>query len=179
MLSKSTGSELTDTLSQEYETFRTRDLSGEPVASLFIDTGYEPLRRWGNKTEVLWVWAICEDGRKVLLSLSTTNSASYESCWEVLRGLAKRGRHPPVTITTDGALGLTKAIDARWPKSLRLRCWFHKRQNLQQKVPALAWPEVKALIVDMRDAPTREKAEERRDQIVARYQHEFPEACRC
>lgn len=117
VLSKSTVSELTDTLSQEYEAFRTRDLSSEPVAYLCIDTVYEPLRRWGNKTGVLCVWAICEDGRKVLLSLSTTNSESYESCLEVLRGLAKRGMQTPVTITTDGALGLTKAIDAMWPKS--------------------------------------------------------------
>jgi putative transposase len=85
----------------------------------------------------------------------------------------------PVTLTTDGAAGLTKAIDAMWPKSLRIRCWFHKMQNLQQKVPAGAWPECKALVIDMRDAPTRQKAEERRDAIVARYQPEFPEACRC
>ncbi|MGE0826860.1 MAG: transposase, partial [Candidatus Binatia bacterium] len=77
------------------------------------------------------------------------------------------------------AVGLTKAIDATWPKSLRIRCWFHKMQNLQQKVPAQAWPAFKALVVDMRDAPTREKAEERRDQIVAQYQRDFPEACRC
>lgn len=179
VLSKSTVSELTDTLSQEYEAWRTRDLSHEAVAYLFMDTVYEPLRRWGQKTGVLCVWAICEDGRKVLLSLSTTNSESYESCLEVLRGLAKRGMQTPVTITTDGALGLTKAIDAMWPKSLRIRCWFHKMQNLQQKVPAGAWPEFKALVVDMRDAPTREKAEERRQALVARYQHEFPEACRC
>jgi transposase-like protein len=179
LLSKSTVSELTETLSQEYEAWRTRDLSHEAVAYLFIDTVYEPLRRWGQKTGVLCVWAICEDGRKVLLSLSTTNSESYESCLEVLRGLAKRGMQTPVTITTDGAAGLTKAIDAMWPKSLRIRCWFHKMQNLQQKVPALAWPDFKALVVDMRDAPTREKAEERRDAIVAHYQGEFPEACRC
>ncbi len=33
--------------------------------------------------------------------------------------------------------------------------------------------------MDMRDAPSRKKAEERREQIVAQYQHEFPEACRC
>jgi transposase-like protein len=179
ILSKSTVSELTDTLSQEYEAWRTRDLSHEAVAYLFIDTVYEPLRRWGQKTGVLCVWAICEDGRKVLLSLSTTNSESYESCLEVLRSLAKRGMQTPVTITTDGAAGLTKAIDAMWPKSLRIRCWFHKMQNLQQKVPAGAWPEFKALVIDMRDAPTREKAAERRDAIVARYQQEFPEACRC
>jgi putative transposase len=179
VLSKSTVSELTDTLTQEYEAFRTRDLRGYEVAYLFIDTVYEPLRRWGSKTGVLCVWAICEDGRKVLLSLSTANSESYESCLEVLRDLVKRGLQTPVTITTDGAMGLTKAIDATWPKSLRIRCWFHKMRNLQQKVPPQAWPEFKALVVDMRDAPSVAEAERRRQEIMKRYQLDFPEACRC
>jgi putative transposase len=179
LLSKRTVSNIAESLAEEYEAFRTRDLSQEPVAYLFIDTIYEPLRRWGQKTGVLCVWAICEDGRKVLLSLSTANSESFESCREVLRDLVKRGLRPPATITTDGAIGLTQAIDAVWPKSLRIRCWFHKMQNLQQKVPAQAWPEVKALLVDMRDAPTQEKAEKRREAIVERYQREFPELCRC
>jgi putative transposase len=179
LLSQSTVSEMAERLAEEYEAFRTRDLRQEPVAYLFIDTVYEPLRRWGQKTGVLCVWAICEDGRKVLLSLSTANSESFESCREVLRDLVKRGLRPPATITTDGAIGLTQAIDAVWPKSLRIRCWFHKMQNLQQQVPAQAWPEVKALLVDMRDAPRREKAEHRRDAIVEQYQREFPELCRC
>jgi transposase-like protein len=179
VLSKSTVSEIAQSLTEEYEAFRTRDLSQEPVAYLFIDTVYEPLRRWGQKTGVLCVWAICEEGRKVLLSLSTTNSESYESCVEVLRELGKRGMRPPVTITTDGALGLTKAIDAMWPKSLRIRCGFHKMKNLEQKVPEQAWPAFKALVTDMRDAPSRQKAEDRREQIVALYQREFPAACRC
>jgi putative transposase len=112
MVSKSPVSESAESLTEEYEAFRTRDLSQESVAYLFIDTVYAPLRRWGQKTGVLCVWAICEDGRKVLLSLSTTNRESYESCLEVLRGLVKRGMQTPVTITTDGAVGLTKAIDA-------------------------------------------------------------------
>jgi putative transposase len=42
VLSKSVISTMTDTLSQEYEAFRTRDLSGYDVAYLFIDTVYEP-----------------------------------------------------------------------------------------------------------------------------------------
>lgn len=179
MLGKSTVSELSATVSAEYEAWRTRDLSQETVTYLFIDTVYEPLRRWGQKTGILCVWAICEDGRKVLVSLSTTNSESYESCVEVLRGLVKRGMRTPATITTDGALGLTKAIATRWPKALRIRCWFHKMQNFQQKVPSQAWPEVKALLVAMRDAPTREKAKQRRDAIIEQYQREFPELCRC
>jgi len=179
LVSQSPVSEMAESLAEEYEAFRTRDLRQEPVAYLFMDTVYEPLRRWGQKTGVLCVWAICEDGRKVLLSLSTANSESFESCREVLRELVKRGLRPPATITTDGALGLTQAIDAVWPKSLRIRCWFHKMQNFQQQVPAQAWPEVKALLVDMRDAPSREKAEQRREAIVERYQREFPELCRC
>lgn len=179
LVSQSTVSEMAESLAEEYEAFRTRDLRQEPVAYLFMDTVYEPLRRWGQKTGVLCVWAICEDGRKVRLSLSTANSESVESCREVLRDLVKRGLRPPATITTDGAIGLTQAIDAVWPKSLRIRCWFHKMQNCQQKVPAQAWPEGKALLVDMRDAPSREKAEQRRAAIGERYQHEFPELCRC
>src|SRR5262245_13707218 len=179
VLSKSTVSELTDSVTEEYEVFRTRDLSGYEVAYLFIDAVYEPLRRWGSKTGVLCVWAICVDGRKVLLSLSTANSESYESCLEVLRDLVKRGVPTPVTITTDGAAGLTKAIDAIWPKARRIRCWFHKMQNLQQKVPPQAWPEFKALVIDMRDAPRVEEAQRRRQEIVKRYELDFPEACRC
>lgn len=179
VLSKSTVSELTDTLKQEYEALRTRDLRGYEVAYLFIDAVYEPLRRWGSKTGVLCVWAICVDGRKVLLSLSTANSESQESSLEVLRDLLKRGLQTPVTITTDGAVGLTKAIDAIWPRSLRIRCWFHKMQNLQQKVPPQAWPEFKALVVDMRDAPTGAEAARRRQALVAEYHLDFPEACRC
>jgi len=42
VLSKSAISTLTDTLSQEYEAFRTRDLRGYDVAYLFVDTVYEP-----------------------------------------------------------------------------------------------------------------------------------------
>jgi putative transposase len=179
VLSKSMVSELTDRLTQEYEAFRTRDLSGYEVAYLFMDAVYEPLRRWGSKLGVFCVWAICVAGRKVLLTLSTANSESYESCLEVLRDLVKRGLQTPVTITTDGAAGLTKAIDAIWPKALRIRCWFHKMQNLQQKVPPQAWPEFKMLVTDMRDAPTVPEAERRRQLIVNRYQRDFPEACRC
>ena len=179
ILSKSAVSEMTDTLTQEYEAFRTRDLSGYEVAYLLMDAGYEPLRRWGSKTGVFCVWAIGVEGRKVLLTLATANSESYESCLEILRALVKRGLQTPVTITTDGAAGLTKAIDAIWPKSLRIRCWFHKMPNLQQKVPPQAWPELKQLVADMRDAPTVPEAERRRQLIVNRSQRDFPEACRC
>lgn len=179
VMSKSAISEITDRLAHEYDAFRTRDLSGYDVAYLFIDTVYEPLRRWGSKTGVMCVWGICLDGRKVLLSLSTAHSESYESCLEVLRDLIKRGMPTPVTITTDGAAGLIKAVDFMWPRSLRIRCWFHKMQNLAAHVPPQAWPAFKALVVDMRDAPSVEAGQRRFEQLIAQYESLFPEACRC
>jgi transposase-like protein len=178
VLSKSAVSEMTDILTAEYEAFRSRDLSGYEVAYLFRDAVYEPLRRWGSKSGVFRVWAICVEGRKVLLTLSTANSESDESCLEGLRDLGKRGLQTPVTITTAGAAGLTKAIDAIWPKALRIRCWLHKMQNLQQKMPPQAWPEFTQLVADMRDAPSVAEAERRRQLIVNRYQRDLPEACR-
>jgi putative transposase len=85
-----------------------------------------------------------EYARKVLLPLSTANSESSESGLEGRRDLGTRGLQTPVTITTAGAPGLTKALAGIGPKALRSRCWLHQLPNLQQKVPPPAWPEVKA-----------------------------------
>jgi putative transposase len=85
----------------------------------------------------------------------------------VLRDLVKRGLQTPVTMTTDGAPGLTKAIDAMWPRSLRMRCWCHQMQNLHQKVPPQAWPAFTAVVADMRDAPTCEEGQRRQQALLA------------
>ena len=166
-------------MTQEDEAVRTRDLSGDEVAYLVRDAVYEAFRGWGSKPGVFCVWALCVEGREVLLPLSTANSESYESGLEVRRDLGKRGLQTPVTITTDGAAGLTKAIAAIWPKAWRMRWWFPQMRNLPPKVPPQAWPEFKALVADMRDGPTVPEAQRRRQLIVHRYQRDFPQACRC
>ena len=63
------------------------------------------------------------------MSLATANRESYESCLEVLRDVLKRGLPTPVTLTTAGAVGLTKALAALGPKSLGIRGWFPKMPN--------------------------------------------------
>jgi transposase-like protein len=179
VVSKSAVSAITERLTHEYEAFRTRDRSGFDLAYLFMDAVYEPLRRWGSKTGVLCVWGIGGDGRKVFLTLSTTNSERYESCLEVWRDLIHRGLQTPVTLTTDGAPGLIQAVDSMWPRSLRIRWWFHTMQHLHQKVPPQAGPAFKALSADRRDAPTCEEGQRRQQALLAPYHDTFPEACRC
>lgn len=179
MIGRSKVSEITEELYKDYEKFKQRDLSGFDAVYVFIDTVYEPLRRYGSSTGVMCCWAYLTDGSKVLIDLTTANAEGYEVCMDFLRSMIKRGLRTPLTVTTDGSSGLIKAVDAIWPKSKRIRCWFHKMQNLQAKVPKEAWPEFKSLVADVRDAPDPEKAKERAEYIVKRYEREFPEACRC
>jgi hypothetical protein len=92
--------DLTERLPDEYAAWRTRAISGCALASLCLDTGYAPLRRWGSKTGVLWVWDLWGDGRPVRLTLSSVHSESQESCLEVVRDLVQRDLQTPRTITT-------------------------------------------------------------------------------
>src|SRR4029453_17434846 len=119
------------------------------------------------------------DGRQVVRSLSPAPSASSESGLAGLRDLSKRGLSTPVTLTTDGAPGLRQAIAFLWPRSRRMRGWFHTLQHLAAPVPAPAWPAFKALVADRRDAPTCEEGQRRCHGLLEHYQRLLPEACRC
>ena len=179
LLSKSAVSELTDALWTEYEAFQQRSLGEVPVLALFLDGVYEPLRRDGVQREaVLVAWAITLEGRKVLLSLALGNRESHEAWREFLRDLVARGLPTPLTITTDGAPGLLRAVDEVWPQSLRVRCWVHTTRNIEAKVPAERWLEVKGALVAIRDAATPEAGEQAVAGFLERFGREFPAACK-
>lgn len=180
MLSKSATTAVTDALWVEYETFRQRDLSGFPVVALFLDAVYESLRLQGGSAEgILVAWAILEDQRKVLLHIGLGNKESYQDWLAFGRDLVKRGCPVPLAITSDGAPGVIKAINALWPKSLRCRCWFHKMQNIVAKLPADAVEVVKAAIRTVRDAATAEEGERQAQVILRRYERLYPSAMAC
>ena len=179
VVSKSTVSRMCESLSEDYKRFKARDLSGYDVAYLFVDAVYEPLRRHGTRSGVMCCWAICSNGSRVLLDLTLANSESKVSAIEFFQGMIRRGLQPPLTVTTDGAMGLIAAVEATWPRSLRVRCWFHKMQNLHQKVPPNMWSEFRHRGIDFRDAPNEAEARRRLESMVADYDGDLPEACRC
>lgn len=180
LLSRSAVSEVTETLWEEYEAFQGRDLSEVGVLYLFLDGLYEALRRHGVRREaVLCAWAITVEGEKVLLSLALGNRESHEAWREFLRDLVARGLKVPLTITTDGAPGLMRAVEETWPKSLRLRCWVHRMRNLLGKVPDARRAEVKAHLLAIRDAPTLEAGRAAAREFLARFGRELPSACAC
>jgi putative transposase len=180
LLSRSAVSEVTESLWEEYEAFQARDLSELGVLYLFLDGLYEPLRVHGVSREaVLCGWAITVEGRKVLLSLRLGGRESYDAWREFLRDLVSRGLKVPLTITSDGAPGLIRAVEETWPKSLRLRCWVHKMRNVLAKVPESMRAEVKAHLLAIRDAPTLEAGRAAVRGFLARFGREFPAACAC
>ena len=177
-LSKDTAREWSATVSREDEAWRPRELRHEPGASLLMDPGDEPSRRWGQETGVRCVRALGAGGRQGRSGLSTTKRERYESCLGGWRGVGKRGRPPPGTITPEGAGGLTEARAARGPKAERSRCGFHKMPDVRQEGPARARPALKALGGERRAAPTRQEAAARRAQSGAQDPRGVPQAWR-
>ena len=153
LLSRSGVSEVSEALWAEYEAFQQRDLSDLSVLYVFLDGLYEPLRMHGIQREaVLCAWAITTEGDKVLLSLALGNKESYDAWLSFLRDLVSRGLPVPLTITSDGAPGLLRAIDEVWPK-------------------------VKAHLNAIRDAPTREAGEATARDVLKRFSKDCPSLC--
>jgi transposase-like protein len=93
---------------------------------------------------VLVCWCITTSGCKVLLHLAVGDKES-EACWtEFFRHMISRGLRVPTSVTADGAPGLINAIGVCFPRSIRIRCWFHRMGNILAKVPEEAKAELAA-----------------------------------
>lgn len=180
LLSKSAVSEVTEVLWEEYEAFGKRDLAGFDVVYLFCDAVYESLRQQaGVKQAILVTWGILSDGSKVLLHISQGNKESHESWLEHFRSLVARNLPSPLTVTSDGAPGCIKAIDAMWPEVERIRCWVHKVKNVLEKVPQEMHEQIKGLLWDIRDAPDYETGKKRAMEMIDKYRRAHPSAMAC
>ena len=177
LISRSAVSEVTDSLWREYEAFSERDLADFDVAYLFVDAVYESLRRQADcKEAVLVCWGLCEDGRKVLLHLGLGNKESYE-CWrDFFQSMKKRNLKTPITITTDGAPGLLRAVTEAFPTSLRLRCWFHKMMNVLGKIPDKEHALIRAHLQAIRDSATLESGQQAAAGFIKEFATRFPSA---
>jgi transposase-like protein len=179
LLSRTAVSQVTEVLWADYEAFAERDLSGFEVEYLFLDAVYESLREQaGLKEGVLVAWAICNDGRKVLLHLALGNKESYQNWLDFLRGMVARGLRAPVQTTTDGSPGLIRAVEEIFPHSLRQRCLAHKTRNVLDKVPDSGRDEVKAMVQASYYAPNQDVARMIAAEVLETYQNRYPAAMR-
>ena len=116
VLSKSSISKVADILWQDYEDFIRRDLSRYKVIYVIIDAVYESIRPYIQANEAILVaYGILSDGRKILLHMELGNKESYDFCRGFLRDMTARGLGVPLSLTSDGAPGLIKAIEEIFP----------------------------------------------------------------
>jgi len=153
---------------QEYEAWKKRPLRGRYVYlyadGLYLKAGIEQ-----DKTALLVVLGVDEQGHKELLAMEQGYRESTASWSEVLRSLKERGlTEAPLLAIGDGALGLWAALDEVFPTTRHQRCWNHRALNVLDKLPKRLQPEVRKKLRALAEAPTRQECERRRDALCAR-----------
>jgi transposase-like protein len=176
LLSKTAVAEIGKQLWDDYQEFKSRDLSEYEIAYLFIDGIAERLRPGQKREPVLAGWGFTFDGRKVLLHLMAGSKEDGETVSAFFQDMRTRGLGDPLLVASDGASGIIKAIETCFPRSARQRCLAHRMRNLAVKVPEDLWPEFKARVQASYQAPSRQIARELAEGLVADYQSELPKA---
>jgi len=119
----------------EYETWKQRPLRGRYVY-LFADGLYLKAGGERDKTAVLVVLGVDEQGHKELLALEEGYRESTVAWAETLGSLKARGvKEAPLLAIGDGALGLWAALDEVFPTTRHQRCWNHRTLNVLDKLP--------------------------------------------
>ena len=116
----------------------------------------------GRKEGVLCAWGIDRGGQRVLIDVCLGMRESEEDWTALGRGLVGRGLPCPLMVVSDGAPGLTNAIEALWPKADRQRCTVHRLRNLLAKLPEQHQEEVRARYWGALDEATGQRDGERR-----------------
>ena len=179
VLTKTAASELSERLWADYQGFAGRDLAEFKVLYLFVDGIAEKLHLGQPREAVLAAWGIVESGTKVLLGLAPGTKEDTASCRDFLRDLKARNLNDPVLVSTDGAPGLIRAVEEVFPKSLRQRCLAHKMRNLEGKVPAEMWRELKGAAYAAYQAGSPKLAAMAREDFVTQYERDYPSATKC
>ena len=186
-LSKSTASRICQRLRDDFEAFRSRDLTDVELDYLFLDGSHFKMHDGQRAEPVLVAYGITTVGRPVLLAVEPGGDESHDAWAGFLEDLKDRGLRPPLLVVTDGAAGLISAIDTKMASALRQRCLIHRCRNVLAKVPAERRDELKAAFWEIFALPEDTEAGEAAvraaqaniDAFARRYESEFPAATRC
>ena len=143
LLSKTAVSQLGERLWEDYRAFTQRDLSEYEITYLFVDGIAERLRPGAKREPVLAAWGFTIEGRRVLLHMMAGSKEDAETVTAFFEDMKRRGLNDPLLVTSDGALGIIKAIEVCFPRAARRRCLAHRMRNLAAKVPEDVWPDFK------------------------------------
>jgi putative transposase len=152
---------------EEYESWRARRLDEHRYLYAWVDGIYLDAGPEAEKTALLVVVGLNEQGEKELLAMLPGYRESAQSWAEVLRDMRYRGLNQPMVVIGDGALGIWAALREVWPQTRPQRCWNHRVLNVLDKLPKRLWPQVRQDLRLAAKAPTCAACRERLEEIAA------------
>jgi len=142
-LSARTISRLKQCWVNEYDDWRTRDLSKESYVYIWVDGIYFNIRSDDAKQCILVIIGVTSRGNKEFLAIEDGYRESEQSWAEVLLNLKSRGFISLKLAVGDGALGFWKAVRKVFGQTRSQRCWVHKMANILNKLPKHSQPKEK------------------------------------
>jgi len=174
--SKSQVSALTARLDTELETWRNRPLSGQ-YPYLIADAQYHKVRenhRVVSKA-VLTIYGINQDGYREILAVEC-GITENETIWAtVFKKLYERGLRGVLLVISDDHKGLVKAINRYFQGCQWQRCQVHYLRNLLNMAPKKLAQVLANKLKDIFNAPDREQAMQRVNQLIALCENKYPE----
>lgn len=170
-------------LTRAVEAWRERDLSGEPIKTMFVDGVNFSMRIDGSieKVPVLVAIGVTEKGHRTVLGIQAGDKESA-SCWrEFFRDLKRRGLDGSTVVlgVMDGLPGLERVFKEEFPHAKVQRCQIHVARNVLAKVPRKLKKRVGDDLRSIFYASSKGKALEFFDQFKTRWQKELPSAVKC
>ncbi|WP_208027686.1 transposase, partial [Rhabdothermincola sediminis] len=98
-------------LRDQFEAFRTRDLSDVELDYLFLDGSHFKMHDGSRSEPVLVAYGITTVGQPVLLAVEPGGDESHDAWAGFLEDLKARGLRAPLLVISDGASGLLGAVE--------------------------------------------------------------------
>ena len=164
----------------EYHKFQRCDLSLKKYVYWWVDGIYLEARMENEKSCILVIVGVAQDGTKELVSLTDGFRESKESWRELLRDLKRRGLVIGADLAIgDGALGFWGALAEEFPKTKWQRCWVHKTKNVLDKLPKSLQEKAKSDLREIYISPTKKAAETSLEHFTEKYSAKYLRATDC
>jgi|SRR5579864_5364116 len=165
---------------QDYQAWKARDFELKRYVYFWVDGIHFNVRLDEERSCILVIMGANESGRKELLAVSDGYAESKASWREILLDLKRRGlRIGPRLAVGDGALGFWAALREVYPGCREQRCWVHKTANVLDKMPKSVQGKAKAMLHEMWQAPTKEKALAAYQHFLGSWEEKYPKAVEC
>jgi len=165
---------------QDYKAWNARDFELKRYVYFWVDGIHFNVRLDEERSCILVIMGANESGRKELLAVSDGYAESKASWREILLDLKRRGlKIGPKLAVGDGALGFWAALREVYPGCREQRCWVHKTANVLDKMPKSVQGKAKAMLHEMWQAPTKEKALAAYEHFLSSWEEKYPKAVEC